>query len=116
VERRGRGRRSKDVEQIARERIEILFAEAHRATSAGKRDRAKRYVALARRMGMRYNVSIPGRFRRWVCRACGAYLVPGVNGTIRVRPLRFVIRCGECGAVKRVGRGKKKPKGRGAKA
>lgn len=113
MERRGKGRRSKEVEEIARERIELLFAEAHKAVSAGKRDRAKRYVTLARRLGMRYNVSIPGRFRRWVCGACGAYLVPGVNSTARLRPQRFVISCKECGAVKRVGRKAAKPRGRG---
>lgn len=114
MERRGKGRRSKEVEEIARERIEILFAEAHKATSAGKGVRAKRYVTLARRLGMRYNVSLPGRYRRWVCGGCSAYLVPGVNATARLRPRRFVISCKECGAVKRVGR--KGRKGKGARA
>jgi ribonuclease P protein subunit RPR2 len=115
MERRGHGRRSKEVETIALERMEILFAEAERAVREGKGPRAKRYVALARRIGMRYNVSVPARHRRWVCNGCGAFLLPGRNASARLRPQRIVIHCGECGAVKRVGRGKGKTRGRAAR-
>lgn len=116
MERRGRGRRSKDVEAIAAERIEILFEEARRAALEGRPDRAKRYVFMARKLGTRYNVSIPGLHRRWVCHSCGAYLVPGANASVRVRPRRIVVRCLECKAVRRIGRSKagEKPRGRGA--
>ncbi len=107
MERRGRGRRSKEMETIARERMEILFEEAHKAVRAGKRERAKRYVVMARRLGMRYNVSVPGRFRRWVCAGCGTFMVPGVNAKLRLRPRRFVVTCGDCGQVRRSGRTKK---------
>jgi len=116
MERRGRGRRTQETETIARERIEILFAEARRAVETGRVDRAKRYVVLARRIGMRYNVSIPSRFRRWVCRGCGLFLVPGINCTTRLRPRRFVVRCQACGEVKRVGRKTAKAGARGARA
>jgi ribonuclease P protein subunit RPR2 len=112
VERRGRGRRSKEVDTIARERVVILLDEARKAAGAGKRERAKRYVALARRLGMRYNVSMPGAHRRWLCAECGAYLVPGKNASVRLRPQRFVIRCLECNAVRRVGRGSARPAAR----
>ncbi|HKZ58412.1 MAG TPA: hypothetical protein VJ547_01010 [Candidatus Thermoplasmatota archaeon] len=116
MERRGRGRRSKDVEAIAAERIEILFEEARRAALQGKPDRARRYVLMARKTGMRYNVPIPGVHRRWVCRACGAYLVPGANASVRLRPRRIVVRCLECKAIKRIGRSGAggTPGGRGA--
>ncbi len=110
MERRGRGRRSKDVEAIAGERIEILFEEARKAAFKGKGDRAKRYVYMAKKTGMRYNVPLPRLFKRWVCRACGAYLVPGANASVRLRPGRIVVRCLECKAVKRVGRSRAKRK------
>ncbi len=113
MERRGRGRRSKDVEAIAAERIEILMEEAEKAALGGKRDRAKRYVYMAQKTGMRYNVSLPTLHKRWVCRACGAYLVPGANASVRLRPGRIVVRCLECKAVKRIGRSRGKPKSRG---
>ncbi len=83
----------------------ILLDEARKAAGAGNGARAKRYVFLARRLGMRYNVSMPSPHRRWLCAACGAYLVPGKNASVRLRPQRIVIRCLECQAVKRVGRG-----------
>lgn len=104
MERKGKGRRSKDVETIARERVDILLEEARKAAAAGKRDRAKRYVFLARRMGMRYNVSVPGAHRRWLCAGCGSYMVPGANAAVRLRPQRIVISCLDCKTVKRVGR------------
>jgi len=113
---RGRGRRSQEAETIARERIEILFEEARRAVEAGRVERAKRYVVLARRIGMRYNVSIPRRFRRWVCSGCGLLLVPGLNCTTRLRPRRFVVGCLACGEVKRIGRTPSKGTARGARA
>jgi ribonuclease P protein subunit RPR2 len=104
MERKGRGRRSRDVEQIARERVEILLDEARKAAGSGKGARAKRYVTLARRMGMRYNVSMPAQHRRWLCAGCGAYLVPGANASVRLRPQRIVVRCLECKTVRRSGR------------
>ena len=116
MERRGRGRRSAEVEGIARERVEILLDEARSAARAGKRERAKRYVALARRMGSRYNVSIPTGHRRWLCGGCGGYMVPGSNATVRLRPQRTVIRCADCGTVRRVGRAKRSAKPKGARA
>jgi ribonuclease P protein subunit RPR2 len=100
------------VEVIARERVEVLLDEARKAAASGKADRAKRYVALARRMGSRYNVSMPRGERRYLCAGCGTYLVPGRNATVRLRPRRIVIRCAACGAVRRVGRGKAPASGR----
>ncbi len=100
-ERRGRGRRSKDADQIAHERMEILVAEAERAVRAGRSDRARRYVDLARKVGMRHNVPMERAWKRWVCDGCGTYLVPGRNATVRVRTGRRVVRCQDCGLVKR---------------
>jgi ribonuclease P protein subunit RPR2 len=93
------------LDTIARERVVILLDEARKAAGSGKRERAKRYVFLARRLGMRYNVSMPATHRRWLCAACGTYLVPGANASVRLRRQRIVILCLECNAVKRVGRG-----------
>lgn len=113
MERRGRGRRSREAEQIAHERMEILFAQAHLAVVAGNEARAKRYVFLARRIGMRYNVPVPRQQRRWVCRGCWTFMVPGHNCSTRLRPGRIVIRCLRCGRVKRLGRGPKRAAKRG---
>ena len=55
--------------KIARERIDILFE--HAKKMAGKdKDMANRYVYLARKIGMRYNLSLPEEFRKFICRTC----------------------------------------------
>ncbi|HIH86792.1 MAG TPA: ribonuclease P, partial [Methanosarcinales archaeon] len=40
---------------------------------------SKRYVSLARRIGMRHRVRLPPHLKRKVCKRCGAYLVPGTS-------------------------------------
>jgi ribonuclease P protein subunit RPR2 len=103
--RRGRGRRPKDAEQIAHERMEILVKEAEAAVRAGRGDRARRYVDLARKIGMRHNVPMAREWKRWVCAGCGTFLLPGRNASVRTRPGHTVVRCLECGAVKRQSHG-----------
>jgi ribonuclease P protein subunit RPR2 len=116
MERRGRGRRSKDTEQIAQERIDILLKEAAAAVRADRKDRSKRYVDLARKIGMRYNVPLPAQGKRWVCLGCGVFMVPGRNATLRLRPQRTIIRCLDCGKIKRVGRKRRGARVRRAQA
>lgn len=91
------------MEQVAHERMGILLKEAERAVRAGRSDRARRYVDLARKIGMRHNVPLERSWKRWVCAGCGTYLVPGRNATVRVRTGRTVVTCKDCGAVKRTG-------------
>lgn len=63
--------------------------------------RVARYVGLARRIGMRYQVSLPRDLRRLVCRACDAVLVPGATARHRVNAGRVTVTCLACGTVKR---------------
>ncbi len=95
-------RRNRTLERrIARERVEVLMS---LASQVFREDRglAKRYVELARRIAMRYNLRFPKRWKRWFCRRCGSFLVPGVNLRVRCRKLRVVYTCLECGHVRRV--------------
>lgn len=64
-------------------------------------ERARRYVELARKIGMRYNVRTPANFRRSFCKSCRAYLVPSRNARVRVDEGRIIVTCGGCGAVQR---------------
>ena len=68
------------------------------------RDRAlaKRYVELARRIGMRYNVRFPRKWKRFFCKSCGSFLMPGVNLRVRCTKQRVVFTCLECGRVRRM--------------
>jgi ribonuclease P protein subunit RPR2 len=85
--------------KIARERIAILFEEARRIVAQDKK-LANRYVALARRIGMRYNVRIPHALKRHICKGCKAYLAPA---TARYSTKGGVLRitCKACGRINR---------------
>lgn len=83
-------------QKLALRRINELFEQALVRPSF-----SRRYVALARKMSSRHKVPIPARWKRRFCKACGAFWVPGRNCTVRVRSRMLVIRCLECGAVRR---------------
>ncbi|MBI2579084.1 MAG: ribonuclease P [Candidatus Aenigmarchaeota archaeon] len=79
--------------KIARERIQILFDEAEHAEDPKL---AKRYIELARKIGMRYNVRIPRDLKRKYCRHCGAFLRYGANARHSVRKGVVTIKCFSC--------------------
>jgi ribonuclease P protein subunit RPR2 len=83
--------------RIARERISILLRLAEKEVKEHS-ERSRRYVELARKIGMRYKVRFPRKYKRKICKNCHAFLKPGVNCTVRLVPKeRCVIwRCLEC--------------------
>ena len=87
---------------IAEERISLLFDEAERAAHRGRMDLADRYVALARQVGMRYNVALPAHMRWRACRGCHGYLLPGATSRVRLNRGRASVTCLRCGHVTRV--------------
>jgi ribonuclease P protein subunit RPR2 len=96
-------RRSGNTKEIARERIQILLGLAKDAFS---KDRllAKRYVEIARYVGMKAGVRIPKEEKIFLCKSCGSLLVPGVNCRVRTRTefgTTVLITCLECGTKKR---------------
>lgn len=88
--------------RIALERMVVLFGLAEKEALQRHGARARRYVDLARRIGMRYNVRTPPEFKRRFCKACLAYFIPGVNARVRVGRGRVVVTCTACGAVQRL--------------
>lgn len=85
---------------VAAERIERLQSLAAEATRAGKEDRAREYVRLARRIAERHRLRLPRRFKRATCDACDRYLVPGRNCRVRTQDGHVVYTC-DCGAQSR---------------
>lgn len=80
---------------VARERIGILFEQAHQAFREHP-ERSNRYVALARRIAMRHRVRIDRELRRQYCHHCYAFLVPGQNMRVRVHRGNVVVTCLIC--------------------
>ena len=89
--------------RIARERIAILFKQAHEQAKAGRLDRAHRYVFIARKIAMKYNVKIPRELKRKFCHHCYHYLYPGKNVKIRINRKTQAVEyiCLDCGKITR---------------
>lgn len=88
--------------RTARTRISDLFALAEREGTGGHPELADRYVALARRIGMRYNVRFPAEYRDLYCRGCSAFWVEGRTVRTRIHGGRRVRTCLRCGRIRRV--------------
>jgi len=101
------GRRTKPAWQvkIAKERIDILFREAELA----EQKLANRYVFLARKLAMKYNIKLPSEYKRKYCHKCYAYLVPGENVKVRTNSKTQTVdyTC-DCGHINRFGYSKEK--------
>jgi ribonuclease P protein subunit RPR2 len=97
-----RGRRTGTMVRIARERVSDLFALAEREAGGGHVDLADRYVRLARRIGMRYNVRIAPEYRELFCRGCSGYWIEGRTVRTRMRSGCRVRVCLRCGRTRRV--------------
>ena len=102
VKKTGRkGRRTRAMVRIARDRVSQLFALAERESLGGHPEIADRYVTLARRIGMRYNVRLLREYRELYCRTCSAYWVEGRTVRTRLRSGRRVRTCLRCGRQRR---------------
>jgi ribonuclease P protein subunit RPR2 len=88
--------------QIAQDRIADLFGLADAEGRGGESILADRYIVLARRIGMRYNVRMLPEYRELYCRRCSAYWVEGRTLRTRLRRGRRVQTCLHCGHQRRV--------------
>ncbi len=90
------------VNEIARERIDILLSEARKSLDHDTK-LSRRYTELAWKISMRTKVKIPREQKRYICNACGLPLIPGKNARVRIlaRDSRIVVTCLTCGALRR---------------
>jgi ribonuclease P protein subunit RPR2 len=91
----GRKHKKAWIRDMAAQRIQRLF---NLAAESFEKDPelSKRYVFIARKIGMRHRVRIPKELKRRVCKECGTFLVPGANCMVRTRGCRIVTTCLEC--------------------
>lgn len=91
------------VRKIAAERIDILLNLAEKNLKEDV-EISRRYVELARKIGMRYNVQLPREKKRWMCKKCNLLLKPGLNCRVRISGSggisRLVI-CDRCGLARK---------------
>ncbi|MBI2583610.1 MAG: ribonuclease P [Candidatus Aenigmarchaeota archaeon] len=101
MESRRRSTKPPEELKIAKERITILFGEAEKMVRNDKK-LANRYVELARKIGMRYNISIPSYLRKLVCRKCKEYMYPGITAKISTKKGYLRKECLQCGKVTKI--------------
>ena len=89
----------KDVSRIGADRIARLMALSEQAVRDGREDRARRYVDLARRIGMKTRTGIPKEWR--YCKGCLLPMMPGLTCTVRLSNHKVCVTCGSCGTVRR---------------
>ncbi len=109
AQRRSYGKVRSAVATIARERIQILLAQARENVNRDPK-LSRRYTELAKKISMRTKVRIPSEDKRYICKGCGIPLIPGNNARVRVLPgnPRIVITCLACGGFRRYPFTKKK--------
>lgn len=93
-------RRNKGEEkQIARARVHRLLAQARVEALGPDADLADRYATLARRVAMRYQLTLYPDQKTQVCK-CGAYRRPA-HTRVRITRGRITTTCTACGHVRR---------------
>ena len=90
-----------EQKKIAKIRINKLFYLAEKKALLKQFDLANRYVKIARKISMRYLVSIPSYYKRRFCKHCYSYLLPGENCRIRINKGKIVVYCANCKTTSR---------------
>lgn len=103
MERRQSRRKPTWQTDIAKERIAILLKQADKEF-AKRPDLSRRYVELARRIGMKFNVRMNASQKMRFCRKCGAFLVYGKNAKQRLnnQEHKVEVTCDECKNVRSI--------------
>jgi ribonuclease P protein subunit RPR2 len=103
--------RQNNIKQIAKQRIELLFAQAKKVRKTDPQ-MATQYVTNAKRIAMAARLRLPIEFRRQTCKQCNTLFVHGVNCRVRVKQKRephVVITCLNCGNQTRILLQKREP-------
>ncbi|MFH8080777.1 MAG: ribonuclease P [Candidatus Aenigmatarchaeota archaeon] len=97
-----RGKKPRWQIQIAKERIGILLSLARKIVEKHP-ERAKRYIQLARKIGLRYNVRL-GKLKRTFCKNCNIPLIAGKTCLHRLDSSKKTLNiiCKSCGNIIRI--------------
>jgi ribonuclease P protein subunit RPR2 len=107
---KSRGSKPAWQKKTVKERIQILFNQAE-WTFQDNPERSKRYVEMALKLSMRYNVRLDPVLKRKFCRSCHTLLRTS-NSRTRTSPTQnaVTVTCKECGHVNRFPYRKEKQK------
>ncbi len=86
-----------EYKKIGLERIEILMKMCKVYPK-----NAKRYTYLAKKLSEKIGLPIPKEHKKWICKNCGEYLIPGKNCIVRINNNMRYITCLSCKGIKRL--------------
>ncbi len=89
------------VKSIAEERILLLLDLAEKMAIENTEQSIsleKRYVLLAKRISAHYKVKIPKGLKQRICKKCNNFIVPGINGKVRLASSGYFVYECECGS------------------
>lgn len=89
------------MQEIAKERISVLFNEAEKNYSSNA-SLSDRYVFLAGKISAKFKVPFTREQKLKYCKGCGKYIVPGNNASVRLSKGNIVVKCQNCGTIKRL--------------
>jgi len=87
--------------KMAVQRIRDLF-EQSRTMFVKDKNLSNRYIKLARKMSLKYKVSIPRELKSAYCKSCFSYLMPGKNVRIRISNNKVISYCLDCKHFSRI--------------
>lgn len=98
-----RGRLSDDKAKIAMDRIDILFNLAEKEFEK-QPERSRRYVELARKIGMKCNLRLTVEQKRKFCKNCNQLLIPKESCEIKIDRSKKLMerKCLNCGSIYRI--------------
>jgi len=83
------------IKEKAKDKIVYFFKLADK-TFPENPGLANRYVTLARKYSMKFNVKIPKELQKKFCKHCYKYLHPGKNSRVRTLKGKLIIYCFNC--------------------
>lgn len=97
-----RNRNKKLEKKIAKSRIEKLFKLAEEKALQGDLNLADRYITIARKISMKYQIKMPKEYKRCFCKHCYSYLLPDVTSKVRINHGKIIIYCKNCKKYTRI--------------
>jgi ribonuclease P protein subunit RPR2 len=93
-----RKKKKGEESEIAAERIDILFNLAEKKAAIGELEASDSLVDKACRIGMKFNLRIPKKYKQMYCRKCHAFLLQGKTSKTRInsKEKRVEVTCLKC--------------------
>jgi len=95
-------RQKEEANEIAKERIDKLFAMAEKAAASGDLKHSDRYIEMAWAIKLKFRVRLTAYQKKLFCRKCLKFLANPKRGRYRTVKGVLEVKCLGCGYVRRM--------------